>query len=99
VQRYTGGDASHELRLQSVFAALKLSKQGSPGRPSWFIRLGLAFDDPAAPGGLCPANVETGDCGSGEMANTLALGASAERLAGSSPAFRTNLGFKSSFCR
>jgi hypothetical protein len=28
-------------------------------------------------------------CGSGEMANTLALGASAERLAGSSPAFRT----------
>lgn|GEM_PF-6772049 len=29
-------------------------------------------------------------CGSGEMANTLALGASAERLAGSSPAFRTN---------
>ena len=28
--------------------------------------------------------------GSGEMANTLALGASAERLAGSSPAFRTN---------
>ena len=29
-------------------------------------------------------------CGSGEMANTLALGASAERLAGSSPAFRTS---------
>src|SRR5580658_8544221 len=29
-------------------------------------------------------------CGSGEMANTLALGASAARLAGSSPAFRTN---------
>ncbi len=28
-------------------------------------------------------------CGSGEMANTLALGASAARLAGSSPAFRT----------
>jgi hypothetical protein len=27
--------------------------------------------------------------GSGEMANTLALGASAARLAGSSPAFRT----------
>jgi hypothetical protein len=29
-------------------------------------------------------------CGSGEMANTLALGASAERLRGSSPLFRTN---------
>ena len=29
-------------------------------------------------------------CGSGEMANTLALGASAARLRGSSPLFRTN---------
>ena len=30
-------------------------------------------------------------CGSGEMANTLALGASAARLRGSSPLFRTKI--------
>ena len=36
-------------------------------------------------------HLDLDQCGSGEMANTLALGASAARLGGSSPPFRTNL--------